>query len=498
MDDLIGQSITTLARHLRSGEIRPVEVVEAYLRRVEEVEPKVQAFLSLDSEKVLRQAQALEEKGGPTEDQPLWGVPIGIKDILAEKDAPLTCGSRILEGFRSPYEATAVERLRKAGAILFGRLNMDEFAMGSSTENSAYHVTRNPWDLDRTPGGSSGGCAAAVAAGECPGAVGSDTGGSVRQPAAFCGLVGLKPTYGRISRYGLVAFASSLDQVGPVTRSVEDAALLLQVMAGHDPKDSTSLPAPVPNYMEEIQKETKEIRLGIPKGFIGQGMDPEVRRVFESATDRLSQAGAQMEEIDLPHLDYALAAYYIIAPAEASANLARYDGVRYGLRVPGVDPNEMYKKSRGRGFGREVKRRIILGTYALSSGYYDAYYLQALRVRRVIREDFDRAFQQVDLILVPTAPTPAFRLGEKVQDPVQLYLSDIYTVPCNLAGLCGISLPAGVTKEGLPVGIQLLGAPLEEVRLLRVARWAEEVLGWPREGWWAPENVPNLSSISIK
>jgi aspartyl-tRNA(Asn)/glutamyl-tRNA(Gln) amidotransferase subunit A len=405
-----------------------------------------------------------------------------MKDLIAVRGQPLGCGSRILEGLVSPYDATVVKRLRAAGAIIFGRLNMDEFAMGSSTENSAYSPTTNPWDSARIPGGSSGGSAASVVAGEAFAALGSDTGGSIRQPAAFCGCVGLKPTYGRVSRYGLVAFASSLDQIGPLTKDTADAALLLRTIAGWDEQDSTSVREPVPDYTEWLDRGIKGLRLGVPREYMVSGLDPELRALTQAAIDKLSDLGAEIVEIGLPHTDYAVAAYYIIATAEASSNLARFDGVRYGQRVEGEDPIQMYCRTRGQGFGAEVKRRIILGTYVLSSGYYDAYYLKAQRVRALIRRDFLNAFERVDAIVGPTTPMPAFRLGEKVDDPLQMYLTDIFTVPCNLAGICGMSIPCGFTRAPkLPVGLQLLGKPLGESQLLSLARAYEQATGWHRD-----------------
>jgi aspartyl-tRNA(Asn)/glutamyl-tRNA(Gln) amidotransferase subunit A len=411
------------------------------------------------------------------------GVPVALKDNLATRDQPLTCGSRILENFVSPYDATVVEKLRAAGAVLLGRLNLDEFAMGSSTENSAFGPTRNPWDPARIPGGSSGGSAAAVAAREVPAALGSDTGGSVRQPAAHCGVVGLKPTYGRVSRYGLVAYASSLDQVGVLTRTVRDAATLLGVIAGHDPRDATSLPEPVPDYRAALGPgDLRGLKLGLPREYRIPGLHPEVRAAVDAAVNQLQALGAEPVEVSLPHTPYALAAYYIIAPAEASANLARFDGVRYGLRVAGADPTEMYQRTRGAGFGPEVKRRILLGTYVLSRGYYDAYYLRAQKVRTLIRQDFLRAFEQVDALVTPTTPGPAFKLGEKASDPLQMYLEDIFTLSCNLAGLCGISLPCGFTRQPrLPIGLQLLGPPLGEATLLRIAHAYEQATPWHRQ-----------------
>jgi aspartyl-tRNA(Asn)/glutamyl-tRNA(Gln) amidotransferase subunit A len=431
----------------------------------------VRAFLHRDEADALAQARASDERRARGEARgPLEGVPIGIKDVIAVKDQPLTCASRMLEKFISPYDATVTERLRAAGAVLWGRLNMDEFAMGSSTENSAFQKTANPWDLTRIPGGSSGGSAAAVAAGMAPAALGSDTGGSIRQPAALCGIVGLKPTYGMVSRYGLVAFASSLDQIGPMTRTVGDAALLLHAIAGHDPRDSTSLKQPVPDYAAAVAAPVRPWRLGVPREFFGEGLDPEVRAAIEAAIKYYESRGCLVRDVSLPHTDLALPVYYIIATAEASSNLARYDGVRYTHRsVRAADHVDLYFKSRAEGFGPEVKRRIILGTYVLSSGYYDAYYLRAQKVRTLIRGDFEAAFKDVDAVLTPTTPTAAFKHGEKADDPLAMYLSDVYTLSLNLAGLPGMSLPCGFTRAGLPIGMQLIGRPFAEADLLALA-----------------------------
>jgi aspartyl-tRNA(Asn)/glutamyl-tRNA(Gln) amidotransferase subunit A len=409
-------------------------------------------------------------------------VPIAMKDVLSVKGQPLGCASKILEGFTSVYDATVVEKLKAAGAIVFGRLNMDEFAMGSSTENSAYFTTRNPWDTSRIPGGSSGGSAASVSADECIASLGSDTGGSIRQPAALCGCVGLKPTYGRVSRYGLVAFASSLDQIGPFTKDVRDAATLLEVISGHDLRDSTSIPQPVPHYRGALTGNIKGLKVGLAKEYMVGGLDPEVKASVDAAVKQLESMGAEIVEVSLPHTEYAVATYYIVATAEASANLARFDGIRYSKRVEGVSPSDLYKKTRGAGFGPEVKRRIILGTYVLSSGYYDAFYLRAQKVRTLIRQDFDKAFEKVDAIVTPTTPTAAFKAGEKSADPLQMYLSDIFTISCNLAGNCGISLPCGFTKEPkLPIGLQMLGKPFGEETLLRIAHAYEQATGWHKE-----------------
>jgi aspartyl-tRNA(Asn)/glutamyl-tRNA(Gln) amidotransferase subunit A len=476
--------ISELTSRLARREVSAREVVQACLERIRQVDPRVQAFVSYDAEDALAQAEAADARRGSgvqQGDKPLWGVPVAVKDVICVRGQPCSCGSRILEGFISPYDATVVERLRSAGAIVFGRLNCDEFAMGSSTENSAFFPTFNPWDTTRVAGGSSGGSAAAVAAAEAIAALGTDTGGSVRQPAAFCGVVGLKPTYGRVSRYGLVAYASSLDQIGPMTKDVRDAALLLAVISGHDRRDSTSATEPVPDYAAALTGEVRGLKIGLPKEYFRPGLGPEVKQAIEAAVRVLEGLGAVPVEISLPHTEYAIAAYYLIAPAEASANLARFDGVRYGRRVDGADPTEMYSRTRGAGFGPEVKRRIILGTYALSSGYYDAYYLRAQKVRTLIRRDFLNAFAEVDAILTPTTPTAAFKVGEKSTDPLQMYLSDVFTLSCNLAGICGISVPCGFTRQPvLPIGLQLLGKPFGEATILRIAHAYEQATEWHR------------------
>jgi aspartyl-tRNA(Asn)/glutamyl-tRNA(Gln) amidotransferase subunit A len=479
-------TVTELTKRIAAREVSSREATEACLARIKQVDGQIRAFLSWDAEDALAQADTADRalaSGMTHAERPLLGIPIAIKDLIAVRGQPLGCASRILEGFVAPYDATVVDRLRAAGAVLLGRLNMDEFAMGSSTENSAYQRTVNPWDRNRIPGGSSGGSAAAVSAGEIFAALGSDTGGSVRQPAAFCGCVGFKPTYGRVSRYGLVAFASSLDQIGPLSRTVRDAARLLQVIAGWDARDSTSVPVPVPDYERALEARALHgLKLGVPKEYLIGGLDPEVRRLTAAAMERLENLGAELEEISLPHTEHAVATYYIIATAEASANLARFDGIRYGLRVEGADLYDTYARTRGRGFGAEVKRRILLGTYVLSSGYYDAYYLHAQKVRTLIRQDFLNAFERVDAIVTPTAPSPAFPLGEKIADPLQMYLTDIFTVPCNLAGLCGISVPCGWTADTrLPVGLQFLGKPFGEETLFRVAAAYEQAHEWHRQ-----------------
>ncbi|HZY02848.1 MAG TPA: Asp-tRNA(Asn)/Glu-tRNA(Gln) amidotransferase subunit GatA [Anaeromyxobacteraceae bacterium] len=457
------------------------EATEAALSRVKETDGKIGAFLAVAAERALEAARASDERRARGEVRsPLDGVPVAVKDIFLTRGIETTAGSRILQGFVPPYDATAVERLERAGAVVLGKLNMDEFAMGSSTENSAYKPGRNPYDLSRTPGGSSGGSAAAVAARQVFGALGTDTGGSIRQPASFCGVVGLKPTYGRVSRYGVIAFASSLDQVGPLARTVGDAALLLGAVAGHDPRDMTSSPRPVPDYLAGIEGGARGLRVGVPREWLQSGVEPGVERAVREGLETLRRLGASLVEVSLPHTRYAVAAYYLIAPAEASSNLARYDGVRFGLSVRGGSLRDMYGRTRDRGFGPEPKRRIMLGTYALSAGYYDAYYLRAQKVRTLIRRDFDRAFESCDLVAGPVSPTVAFRLGEKVGDPLQMYLADIFTIPCNLAALPGLSLPCGMHPgERLPVGLQLVGRPFDEATLFRAARALERELGPP-------------------
>ena len=475
-------TISELTAKLGRREVSAREATQACLDQIARVDGQLHAFLSCDTADALAQADAADRllaQGTEYATHPLLGVPIAVKDVLAVKNQPLNCGSRILGKFVSPYDATVVEKLKAAGAIVFGRLNMDEFAMGSSTENSAFGPTRNPWDTARIPGGSSGGSAAAVAADECLASLGSDTGGSIRQPAALCGCVGLKPTYGRVSRYGLVAFASSLDQIGPFTKDVRDAATLLGVLAGHDRRDSTSVPQPVPDYTAALTGDIKGMKLGLPKEYMIGGLDAEVKVAVDAAVKQLAGLGAEIVEISLPHTDYAVATYYIVATAEASANLARFDGVRYGARVDGENPGELYERTRGAGFGPEVKRRIILGTYVLSSGYYDAYYLRAQKVRTLIRNDFLKAFETVDAIVTPTSPTAAFKLGEKSDDPLQMYLSDIFTISCNLGGICGVSVPCGFTAAPkLPVGLQLLGQPFGEAAMLRLAHAYEQSTPW--------------------
>jgi aspartyl-tRNA(Asn)/glutamyl-tRNA(Gln) amidotransferase subunit A len=472
-------TLTEALSQLRARQISAVELTQAHLDRIAALEPRIGAYLTLTPERALAQARQADARRANGEDAPLLGIPLGVKDVLCTEGVPTTAGSRILEGFVPPYTATVVQRLFASGAIMLGKTNTDEFAMGSSTENSAYHVTHNPHRLDRIPGGSSGGSAAAVAAQLAMGALGTDTGGSVRQPAAMCGVVGIKPSYGRVSRYGLIAFASSLDQVGTFGRTVRDATALLQIISGHDPLDSTSLNAPVPDYSAALTGEVKGLRIGVPKEYFISGIQPEVEAAVRAAIAQLAALGAEIREVSLPHTDYGLPIYYLIAPAEASANLARFDGVRYGPRTAnGRGMWEMYRHTRGTGFGKEVKRRIMLGTYALSAGYYDAYYLKAQKGRTLIKRDFDRAFAEVDVIATPTAPRTAFRIGEKVDDPLQMYLEDVFTLPINLAGICGISLPCGYDAENLPIGLQILAPAFGEEKALRAAYAYEQSTEW--------------------
>lgn len=479
--EIFYKTISELESMLDSKEISAVELAKAVIERKNSVDGKVGAFLSANEDELLAEAsisdslRAEGKKRGALE-----GIPIGLKDVLAVRGQKLTCASKILENYVSPYTASSLEKLKSRGGIFWGRLNMDEFAMGSSCENSAFQPTHNPWDLSRIPGGSSGGSAAAVAAGECVASLGSDTGGSIRQPASLCGVVGMKPTYGLVSRYGLAAFASSLDQIGPFARCVKDAAILLEAVAGHDPKDSTSVDCEIPDYASNISLEAfKGAKIGIPKEYFGAGIDPEVKAIVEKAIANCASQGAEIVEISLPHTDLAIPVYYIIATAEASSNLARYDGVRYTRRSPDTtDAIDIYYKSRAEGFGEEVKRRIILGSYVLSSGYYDAYYLRAQKVRTLIRRDFEAAFEKVDVIMTPTSPTTAFKIGEKTSDPLSMYLSDICTINVNLAGLPGISVPCGFSDAGLPVGLQMIGKAFDERNLLSFAASYEAAHEW--------------------
>jgi aspartyl-tRNA(Asn)/glutamyl-tRNA(Gln) amidotransferase subunit A len=469
-------TIPELRQKIASGAVKPREVVDALATRVATIDPKLKAYLHADADK----ARAEADRADIT--KPLGGVPIAIKDVINVQGDPCTCASKILEGYVSPYDATVITKLREAGAVLFGRTNMDEFAMGSSTENSSWGVTRNPWDLERIPGGSSGGSAAAVGGHEAFAALGTDTGGSIRQPAALCSCVGLKPTYGRVSRYGLVAFASSLDQIGTFTKTTEEAALLLEIISGHDPRDNTSIDRFVPKYTQTIHAGVKGLRLGVPKEYFIAGIDPEVEKAVRAAIDEYKRQGAEIVEVSLPHTKYAVAVYYIIATAECSANLARFDGVRYGKRAQNPkDILDLYGRTRAEGFGAEVKRRIILGTYVLSSGYYDAYYNRAQKVRHMIAEDFRLAFEQCDALLTPTSPTAAFKIGERTQDPLQMYLADIFTIAVNLAGICGVSIPCGFTSGKLPIGLQIIGPKWGEETMLRVAYAYEQATPWHKE-----------------
>jgi len=471
-----------LRDRIAAGQIRSVEATRAILDRIDRLNPALGAYLSVFPERALETAQDVDRRIAAGERVgPLAGVPIAIKDVLCTSFGTTTCGSRILQSFQAPYDATAVRKLLEADAVIVGKTNMDEFAMGSSTENSGLGKTVNPWNPARVPGGSSGGSAAAVAAGMCVAALGSDTGGSIRQPASFCGVVGLKPTYGRVSRYGLVAYGSSLDQIGPMAHTVADAALLLNVIAGHDPADSTSVDehaAPVSDYLAELEVPVEGLTIGIAPA-VNAGADPAIRAAVNEAVEGYRRGGAEIRAVDMPHLDYAIAAYYVIATAEASSNLARYDGVHYGHRSQKAnDYIEVYTKSRAEAFGKEVKRRIMLGTYALSSGYYDAYYLKALKVRNLIRGDFVRAFERCDCLMMPVAPTTAFPIGEKVDDPLKMYLADIYTVGINLAGIPGLSVPCGFDDAGLPIGLQIVGPAFSEAKLLRIARMHEARTDW--------------------
>jgi len=468
--ELFELTIHELHDKLKKKEISSVEATRALLARIDAVEPRVNAFITVTPEEALKNAEEADRRIAAGDMQLLTGIPIALKDIFLTKGVRTTCASRILDNFIPPYDATSVARLKAQGMVLVGKLNQDEFAMGSSTESSYYGKTHNPWNLEYIPGGSSGGSAAAIAARQAIATLGPDPGGSIRQPASHCGCVGLKPTYGRVSRYGVIAYASSLDQVGPVTRDVTDCAIMLGAVAGFDPKDSTSVDLPVPDYSKALSNDVKGLKIGLPKEYFIAGLDPDVQKTMDAAIETYKGLGAQFVEISLPHTDYAVATYYLIATAEASSNLARYDGVRFGHRSSEAQGLiDMYRKSRSEGFGEEVKRRIMLGTYALSSGYYDAYYLKAQKVRTLIMQDFSRALEEVDVILTPVAPTPAFRIGEKSADPLQMYLSDLFTIPVNLAGTCGMSIPAGFSKDGLPIGLQLVGRPFGEESILRAA-----------------------------
>ncbi len=483
MSSLNMLTISEAQNLLRKKEISVIDILEAVFWRIDSVEEKVKAFITINKENsltVAKDAQKKIDSIGSNDNISLLGIPIAVKDNICTKGILTTCASKILYNFIPPYESTVTMRLKNKGYILVGKTNLDEFAMGSSTENSGFQTTLNPWDLERVPGGSSGGSAAAVAADECIAALGSDTGGSIRQPASFCGVVGLKPTYGRVSRFGLVAYASSLDQIGPITKNVRDSAILLKIISGHDPYDSTSAPINVPDFTECLEKDIKGLKIGIPKEYFIEGMDKEIENTIFQAIKLLESLGAIPVEISLPHTEYAVATYYILATSEASSNLARYDGVKYGLRAVGKDLMDMYLTTRAQGFGAEVKRRIMLGTYALSSGYYEAYYRKAQQVRTLIKKDFEDAFNKVDIIVTPTSPTPPFKAGEKTQDPLQMYLTDIYTISMNLAGVPAISIPCGFTSNNLPVGIQFIGKHFDEESILKIAYAYEQSTDWHR------------------
>lgn len=471
-------TIHELHAALKNKNVSSVEATNAMLARIAAVEPQVGSFITVTAEQALSDAQAADARIAAGNCDLLTGIPLAIKDIFLTEGTRTTCGSRILSNFIPPYSATSWEKLRAQGAVLLGKLNQDEFAMGSSNESSAFGVTRNPWNTECIPGGSSGGSAAAIAASQATATLGTDTGGSIRQPASHCGCVGLKPTYGRVSRYGVIAYASSLDQVGPLTRTVADCAVMLEAVAGYDPKDSTSVDTPAPDYSAALAQGVKGLKIGLPKEYFIDGLDADVQKAMQDAIDTYRQLGAEFVDVSLPHTDYAVATYYLIATAEASSNLARYDGVRFGHRAEAASLLDMYTRSRSEGFGSEVKRRIMLGTYALSSGYYDAYYVKAQKVRTLIMNDFINAFANVDVMLTPVAPTPAFKIGEKINDPLQMYLSDIFTIPVNLAGTCAMSLPAGFSADGLPIGVQLIGKPFGEATILNAAHAFEQATSW--------------------
>ena len=477
--ELYEQTIHNLQTQLQARQVSSVEITNSFLDRIESTDQSINAFITVTKEQALLDAAAADQRIAAGNCAPLTGIPVALKDIFLTEGVRTTCASKMLDNFIAPYDATAWTRMKSQGAVLLGKLNQDEFAMGSSCENSAFGPTRNPWNKDHIPGGSSGGSAAAIAAQQAVATLGTDTGGSIRQPASHCGCVGLKPTYGRVSRYGVIAYASSLDQVGPMTRDVTDAALLLGVIAGYDPKDSTSVDCPVPDYTAALQQGVKGLTIGLPKEYFIDGLDADVQQAMEQAIAVYRQLGAEFVEVSLPHTNYAVATYYLIATAEASSNLARYEGVRFGHRAKDTAGLiDLMMQSRSEGFGAEVKRRIMLGTYALSSGYYDAYYIKAQKVRTLIQQDFSEAFRSVDLLLTPVAATPAFRIGEKTADPLQMYLSDIFTIPDNLAGICGISVPTGISSNGLPIGLQLLGRPFGEETILRAAFDFEQATQW--------------------
>ena len=478
MIDLTRLTITEALERLRQREISSLELTEAHLRRIEALDAGLRAYLCVTSDLALAEAEAADQARAAGEDRPLLGIPIALKDVLSTKGIETTCGSKILKGYRPIFDATSVARLQAAGAVLLGKLNMDEFAMGSTTENSGYFPTRNPWNPDHVPGGSSGGSAAAVSAGLAMATLGSDTGGSIRQPASFCGVSAIKPSYGRVSRYGLIAYGSSFDQAGPFARTVEDVARVLAVIAGHDPLDSTSMPQDAPDYVDGLAGAVRGLKIGLPREYFAEGLQPDVEKAVLAAVALLEDMGAHVQEVSLAHAEYCLPAYYIIAMAEASANLARYDGVRFGARAEGADLIDSYKLTRGQGFGEEVKRRIMLGTYTLSAGYYDAYYGKAQAVRTLIRADFDAIFENVDALVAPVAPTTAFKFGEMTQDPLQMILADVLTISANLAGLCGLSVPCGFDKAGLPIGMQILGAPYTEPTVLNLGHAYQSATDW--------------------
>lgn len=478
MTQLTDLTITHALEKLRAKAITSVELTRAYLDQIEKLDPTIKAYLTVTADGAIQQAEAADKARAAGENKPLLGIPLGIKDVLSTKGVETTCGSKILKGYVPIFSATVIERLQAAGMVMLGKLNCDEFAMGSSTENSAYQITRNPWDLERVPGGSSGGSAAAVSAGLAAGTLGTDTGGSIRQPGALCGIAALKPSYGRVSRYGLVAFGSSLDGAGPMARCVEDVARILGVIAGYDPLDSTSMQLDVPDYVAGLTGDVKGLRVGIPKEYFIDGMQPEVETAVRAAIQKYKELGAEIIEISLPYTDASLPTYYIIAPAEASSNLARYDGIRFGQKVDQGEMWATYKATRGAGFGAEVKRRIMLGTYALSAGYYDAYYGKAQAVRTLIKGDFDKAFADVDVIVAPTSPTTAFKIGQNDDDPVQMYLNDVFTIPASLAGICGLNVPCGFDDAGLPIGLQILGKAFDEQTILRAGHAYESATDW--------------------
>lgn len=478
MTNLTDLTISEALAKLRAGAISSVELTQAHLAQIERLEPQIRAFITQTPELALEQARAADAARARGEDGPLLGVPLAIKDVLSTQGVETTCASKILKGYVPVFDATAIARLKAAGMVMLGKLNMDEFAMGSSTENSGFFNTYNPWDLERVPGGSSGGSAAAVAARMAMGSLGSDTGGSIRLPGAYCGVAALKPSYGRVSRYGLIAYGSSLDQTGPFARSVEDCARILQVIAGHDPLDSTSFNVPVPDYLASLGQGVRGLRLGIPAEYFAEGLQPAVEQAVRAAIAELEAMGATLVPLTMPHTKYSLAVYYIVATSEASANLARYDGVRFGARVEGAEMWDTYKATRGQGFGAEVKRRIMLGTYALSAGYFDAWYGKAQGVRTLIRQDFEKAFEQVDALVCPVAPTTAFKIGENTSDPLQMYLADILTISANLAGVCGMSVPCGFDEQGLPIGLQVIGPSMGEEVVFRIGHAYEEAHDW--------------------